>query len=60
MTLRFHHAIITGACGGLGQALARTLLAQGCTVALVTPFRDGEVDEAILNRVEMAMRAYDP
>ena len=35
MTLRFHHAIITGACGGLGQALARTLLAQGCTVALV-------------------------
>ena len=31
----FHNAVVTGACGGLGQALARELLAQGCAVALV-------------------------
>jgi len=31
----FHNAVLTGACGGLGQALARTLLAGGTRVALV-------------------------
>jgi len=31
----FHNAVITGACGGLGQALAQALLAQGARVALV-------------------------
>ncbi len=31
----FQRAIITGACGGLGQALARQLLASGAQVALV-------------------------
>lgn len=32
---RFRNAVVTGACGGLGQALARELLAQGACVALV-------------------------
>ncbi len=31
----FRNAVLTGACGGLGQALARELLAQGAQVALV-------------------------
>jgi NADP-dependent 3-hydroxy acid dehydrogenase YdfG len=31
----FRNAVITGACGGLGQALARQLIAQGAHVALV-------------------------
>ncbi|MEZ5665194.1 MAG: SDR family oxidoreductase [Burkholderiaceae bacterium] len=33
--LPFRHAIITGACGGLGQALARELIAAGAQVTLV-------------------------
>ncbi len=33
--MRFHNAVITGACGGLGQALARELIAGGAQVALV-------------------------
>lgn len=33
--MQFSKAVITGACGGLGQALARELLAQGATVALL-------------------------
>ena len=35
MPSRFHNVVLTGACGGLGQALARGLLAQGSAVALV-------------------------
>lgn len=31
----FRHAVITGACGGLGQALARELLAAGAHLTLV-------------------------
>ena len=31
----FANAVITGACGGLGQALARALIGQGACVALV-------------------------
>lgn len=31
----FHNAVITGACGGLGQALARRLVEGGARVALV-------------------------
>ena len=31
----FRNAVITGACGGLGQALARELMASGAQVALV-------------------------
>ncbi len=33
--MRFKNAVLTGACGGLGQALARELLAHGAQVALV-------------------------
>lgn len=35
MTATFQNAVLTGACGGLGQALARELIAQGAAVALV-------------------------
>lgn len=35
MTATFQNAVLTGACGGLGQALARTLIGQGAAVALV-------------------------
>lgn len=31
----FHSVVLTGACGGLGQALARQLIAQGAYVALL-------------------------
>lgn len=32
---QFHNAVLTGACGGLGQALARALIQQGAKVALL-------------------------
>lgn len=35
MTVIFKNAVLTGACGGLGQALARQLINQGTAVALV-------------------------
>ncbi|OJU91518.1 MAG: short-chain dehydrogenase [Burkholderiales bacterium 66-5] len=35
MLAHFHNVVLTGACGGLGQALARQLLAEGAKVALV-------------------------
>ena len=35
MAETFQNAVLTGACGGLGQALARELLSQGAVVALV-------------------------
>ncbi|KAF1067031.1 SDR family oxidoreductase [Variovorax sp.] len=35
MPPRFRNAVLTGACGGLGQALARGLIADGTQVALV-------------------------
>ena len=35
MTATFQNAVLTGACGGLGQALARALIGQGAAVALV-------------------------
>ena len=35
MTASFQNAVLTGACGGLGQALARELIGQGAAVALV-------------------------
>lgn len=41
---RFHNAVVTGACGGLGQALARELIGGGARVALVglqRPVLDG-------------------
>lgn len=34
-SLPFRHAVITGACGGLGQALARELLGTGASLTLV-------------------------
>jgi NAD(P)-dependent dehydrogenase (short-subunit alcohol dehydrogenase family) len=34
-TSSFRNAVVTGACGGLGQALARELIAGGASVALV-------------------------
>ena len=35
MRASFENAVLTGACGGLGQALARELIGQGAAVALV-------------------------
>jgi NAD(P)-dependent dehydrogenase (short-subunit alcohol dehydrogenase family) len=35
MTLKFTNAVLSDACGGLGQALARELIGQGAAVALV-------------------------
>lgn len=35
MPRTFHNAVLTGACGGFGQALARQLLGAGAQVALV-------------------------
>ncbi len=35
MKVPFRNAVLTGACGGLGQALARRLLTSGAAVALV-------------------------
>ena len=35
MNFSYRNAVLTGACGGLGQALARELIAQGAAVALV-------------------------
>lgn len=35
MGANFQNAVLTGACGGLGQALARQLIGQGARVALV-------------------------
>ena len=35
MAATFQNAVLTGACGGLGQALARELIGQGAAVALV-------------------------
>ncbi|MFZ5566452.1 MAG: SDR family oxidoreductase [Pseudomonadota bacterium] len=35
MTFSFRNAVLTGACGGLGQALARELIDEGAAVALV-------------------------
>lgn len=35
MSLAFHNVVLTGACGGLGQALAHELLASGAHIALV-------------------------
>jgi len=35
MPRTFHNAVLTGACGGFGQALARQSLGAGCQLALV-------------------------
>jgi NAD(P)-dependent dehydrogenase (short-subunit alcohol dehydrogenase family) len=43
--LPFRHAVITGACGGLGQALAHELLASGARLTLVG------LDRTVLQRL---------
>lgn len=44
----FHNAVLTGACGGLGQALARQLIAQGAHVALLGMNQDVLAQLALL------------
>lgn len=43
--MRFHNAVLTGACGGFGQALARRLIAGGARVGLVG------LDRAVLDEL---------
>ncbi len=49
--MKFENAVLTGACGGLGQALAHELIARGARVALVG------LDRAVLD--ELAVLAPD-
>lgn len=56
--LPFRNAVITGACGGLGQALARELLAAGAQVALVGMNR--EVLEALASTAPGRCAIYTP
>lgn len=44
----FHNAVLTGACGGLGQALAQALIGQGAKVALLGMHRAALQDLAAL------------
>jgi NAD(P)-dependent dehydrogenase (short-subunit alcohol dehydrogenase family) len=53
---RFRNAVLTGACGGLGQALAHALLAQGWQVALLGMNR--EVLEALAAQAPGRCRIY--
>lgn len=57
-TRPFQNAVITGACGGLGQALAGALLAQGAQVALVGLNRP--VLEALAAQAPGRCRVYTP
>lgn len=54
----FSNAIVTGACGGLGQALARQLLASGAAVALVGLNR--ERLQALQDLAPARSRIYTP
>ncbi len=56
--LPFRNAVITGACGGLGQALARELLGAGAQVALVGMNR--EVLEALASTAPGRCAIYTP
>jgi len=56
--MRFRNAVITGACGGLGQALARQLLVQGAAVALVG--LDREVLQRLHALAPKRSRIYTP
>lgn len=58
MAQRFHNVVITGACGGFGQALARALLAQGSAVALVGLQR--EVLQALADTAPGRTAVYTP
>ena len=57
-SLPFRNAVLTGACGGLGQALARELLAAGASVALVGLNR--EVLEALAASAPQRCAVYTP
>lgn len=57
-TTMFTNAIITGACGGLGQALAQALIARGSKVALVGLNR--EVLEALHAQAPERTSIYTP
>ena len=57
-SLPFRNAVLTGACGGLGQALARELLAAGASVALVGLNR--EVLDALAASAPQRCAVYTP
>lgn len=57
-TAPFGNAVITGACGGLGQALARELIARGARVALVGMNR--ATLDALVALAPERCRAYTP
>ena len=57
-SLPFRNAVLTGACGGLGQALARELLAAGASVALVGLNR--EVLDALAATAPQRCAVYTP
>ena len=57
-SLPFRNAVLTGACGGLGQALARELFAAGASVALVGLNR--EVLEALAASAPQRCAVYTP
>ena len=57
-TAPFGNAVITGACGGLGQALARALIAGGARVALVGLNR--ATLDALVALAPERCRAYTP
>ena len=57
-SLPFRNAVLTGACGGLGQALARELFAAGASVALVGLNR--EVLDALAATAPQRCAVYTP
>jgi NAD(P)-dependent dehydrogenase (short-subunit alcohol dehydrogenase family) len=58
MLLPFRNVVLTGACGGLGQALAHELIAQGARVALVG--LDTERLAVLAAPAEGRCKAYTP
>ena len=56
--MTFSNAVLTGACGGLGQALARALIASGCRVALIG--LDGERLHALAALAPGRCAVYQP
>jgi NAD(P)-dependent dehydrogenase (short-subunit alcohol dehydrogenase family) len=57
-TAPFRNVVLTGACGGLGQALARQLIAEGASVALVGLQRP--VLDALAASAPAATAVYTP
>lgn len=58
MPLRFRNVVLTGACGGLGQAMAQALVAQGAAVALVG--LDSARLQALAATARERCKAYTP